>query len=150
MKAKLIGVCLLVSACSANDRSANPPADTWDRTRQCADRGDAYARELRDEAGTAPIQVSDWTTHYNATHGRCYVLVGFFNRNASLADPRRPLSVQRLYDAFERRDVAAFTSQQLDAAGEDVWCRQTDETTGESSSPPCKTVGTYIAQLMRQ
>jgi hypothetical protein len=94
--------------------------------------------------------VSDWTSHYNVTYGRCYVLVGFFNRNASPANRDLPLSFQRMNDAFERRDVAAFTSQRLDAVSEDAWCRQTDEATGETSSPPCETVGKYVAQLMRQ
>ena len=43
-----------------------------------------------------------------------------------------------------------LTSQCLDAVGEDVWCRRDDETTGETSSPPCEAVGRYVAQLMRE
>jgi hypothetical protein len=102
---------------------------------------------MRADMATGPTHVSDWTTHYNVTYRRCYVLVGFFNLNAA-TDRGSPLSFQQVYDAFERRDLAQFTSQRLDVDGQKVWCQQTDEQTGDRTSPPCEAVAKYVAQLM--
>lgn len=164
MKA-LVLLVMIASACGgapakvdANDPlglfTDSPPTstDAWDRTRQCAERGDSLAREMAADAGNAPAamtQVSDWTTHYNKRFGRCYVLVGFFNSNATSTN-LLPMSFQRVFDAYERRSVAQFTSQRLEEAGEDIWCRQTDEDTRETSSPPCEDVGKYVHHLMSQ
>lgn len=89
-------------------------------------------------------------THYNSKTERCHVLVGYYHGGVK-PNPSSPLHHSELLDAFERREIASFSSQRLDEDGAGIWCRQTTEDDKrETTSPPCQQVGQYVARLMRE
>lgn len=142
--AVLAGTLLLsVAACDSPSETVSQSSN-WERSVQCADRGERFAKELKSDAGV--FQVNGWTTHYNPTYERCYLLVDYYNPQR--ATNEIPTFHQRLYDAIQRREVAQFTSDRLSDQMQDVWCRQTNERSKETTSPPCDAVGKYVAELM--
>jgi hypothetical protein len=81
---------------------AQPKADTWERSKECA----AQSERIMADPNLFIKSPDDWRNHYSPKYDKCFVLIHFssFSKDES-AFP----SVFRtaLYDAFERSELAA-------------------------------------------
>lgn len=121
----------------------------WARYVACGERSDAVGGHFEQEAKTSRIVVSGWQSHYNRQTHRCYVLIERFDTQGK-GSADAPISYAELFDAFERRRIASFTSHRLSELGEGMWCSRTSEDDKrETSSASCEDVKKFVDELMR-
>jgi len=135
---------------TAPKESSPTPPDVWNRSLECADRGERLAKRVQQDFATGAPQmasVNNWTTHYNPRRERCYVEITMMGRSPFTTRKEVPLLWSLLYDAVENVDIASQTPPAYNVAG--GYCYTADNPR-DRDFVDCPIAKQFIDQRMRE
>lgn len=122
--------------------SAEPAANVWERSRQCAEQAEKVVK--REQARLGPdSSVYDSENHYSAKFERCYVRITYLFRHPNRA-AGIPLFRDELSDAFENRILASFAEGVSNT--DSSFCRVKDG----SDDQTCRAARAFIDERMNK
>ena len=138
------------AAGSPTESAARDKDALWTRSAQCAAQAErVYERHARENSRADAAQPFHFLNHYNAQQQRCFVLVRWMNPRSTAKRRSIPMFYAEVFDAFENREIGAFSEENLDDIAASVFCRMENEKR-ERTSPGCEKVRAYIDVLMAQ
>ena len=125
--------------------ASHPQADSWERSRQCAEQAQRIARRNGWIEGgkTGSIRLMGWSNHYSGTFQRCFVRVSYFDEEAR-TNRALPLITYSLFDAFENNEIAICTDSVNAAAA--YGCHVMEP--GAESSSDCRACQRFVNERM--